>query len=201
MKINILNESENRMEFELIDASIAIANAIRRTLLSDIPHIAIDDIIIYKNTTIMNDEIIGHRISLVPLIYTGNINEIENTKVTIQKTFNIDTIETLYDKDFIFESKDCKIMCGTIPIVKGWNEQEIHLEGIIRKGCHHEHSKWAVCTVCFMKHVTKDEKRIVMEFETVGSISCKELLKKAIEIVIEKVERMDQYKVENNESN
>lgn len=45
-----------------------VANAIRRILISEIPIMAIDRAIIYQNTSIMHDEILAHRLGLLPIL-------------------------------------------------------------------------------------------------------------------------------------
>jgi DNA-directed RNA polymerases I and III subunit RPAC1 len=51
-----------------IDASIA--NAFRRILLAEVPTIAIEDVFVYNNTSIIHDEVLAQRLGLIPL--TGN---------------------------------------------------------------------------------------------------------------------------------
>ena len=42
-------------------------NAIRRIMLAELPKLAVDDVIIYDNTSALFDEIIAHRLGLVPI--------------------------------------------------------------------------------------------------------------------------------------
>ena len=44
-----------------------IANALRRIMLADVPSIAIEEVFFYKNTSIVQDEVLAHRLGLVPL--------------------------------------------------------------------------------------------------------------------------------------
>jgi len=55
------------MEFDLVGYDPAIANALRRILLSDIPSMAIEKVHMYQNTSIMQDEVLAHRLGLLPL--------------------------------------------------------------------------------------------------------------------------------------
>lgn len=48
-----------------IDA--AIANAFRRILIAEIPTLAIEDVFVFNNTSIIQDEVFAHRLGLVPL--------------------------------------------------------------------------------------------------------------------------------------
>lgn len=53
--------------FSLIGVDASIANAFRRILLAEIPTVAIEDVFIYNNTSIIQDEVLAHRLGLIPL--------------------------------------------------------------------------------------------------------------------------------------
>lgn len=55
------------LEFDMIGVHPGIANAFRRLMISDIPSMAIEKVIVSNNTTIIPDEILAHRLGLVPL--------------------------------------------------------------------------------------------------------------------------------------
>lgn len=58
---------EDRLTFDLVDAPPSHANALRRTLLSSVPSIALEVVGITKNDGIMPDEMLCHRLGLIPL--------------------------------------------------------------------------------------------------------------------------------------
>jgi DNA-directed RNA polymerase subunit L len=73
-KISSIIEENGVLRFRLYDVNVSFANAIRRTILSDIPTLVMRDspyeastINISKNTTRLNNEIIRHRLSCVPI--------------------------------------------------------------------------------------------------------------------------------------
>lgn len=55
------------MEFDMIGVRPAIANAFRRLMLSEVPTMAIEKVYIYNNTSIIQDEVLAHRLGLIPL--------------------------------------------------------------------------------------------------------------------------------------
>mmetsp|Transcript_29810 Transcript_29810/g.45701 ORF Transcript_29810/g.45701 Transcript_29810/m.45701 type:complete len:396 (-) Transcript_29810:41-1228(-) len=57
----------NELVFEMSGVDVSFANALRRILLSDIPTVAIEHVYMWNNTSIVHDEVLAHRIGLVPL--------------------------------------------------------------------------------------------------------------------------------------
>ena len=54
-------------EFDLVGVDASIANAIRRTLMAEVPTVAIEHVYIWNNTSIIQDEVLSHRLGLIPL--------------------------------------------------------------------------------------------------------------------------------------
>jgi len=67
IKINVVKMNKTDMEFDLIGFDPALANAFRRILLAEVPSMAIEKVHIYQNTSIMQDEVLSHRLGLIPL--------------------------------------------------------------------------------------------------------------------------------------
>lgn len=53
--------------FDLIGVDASIANALRRVMLAEVPTMAIEHVYIFNNTSIVHDEVLAHRMGLVPL--------------------------------------------------------------------------------------------------------------------------------------
>ncbi|KAF2442182.1 DNA-directed RNA polymeras-like proteines I and III subunit RPAC1 [Karstenula rhodostoma CBS 690.94] len=69
MRIEFQHEHANKLDltFSLIGVDTSLANALRRILISEVPTLAIEDVFIYQNTSIIQDEVLAHRLGLVPL--------------------------------------------------------------------------------------------------------------------------------------
>ena len=67
LQINVLRRDENDLIFEMIGVDAPIANAFRRIMLSEVPSMAIEKIVYITNTSIIQDEVLAHRIGLVPI--------------------------------------------------------------------------------------------------------------------------------------
>lgn len=66
-EINIVSLSQTDMEFDMVGVDAAIANSIRRILLAEVPTMAIETVAIWNNTSIIQDEVLAHRLGLIPI--------------------------------------------------------------------------------------------------------------------------------------
>mmetsp|Transcript_36991 Transcript_36991/g.80029 ORF Transcript_36991/g.80029 Transcript_36991/m.80029 type:complete len:292 (-) Transcript_36991:6-881(-) len=79
------------MEFDLIGVSPSFANALRRILISEVPTMAIEHVFFLNNTSTIPDEVVAHRLGLIPIAadpsmfsYRGDAaGEAKNEKNTI----------------------------------------------------------------------------------------------------------------------
>ena len=67
LKMKIIRLEGLEMELDIIGVDPSIPNAFRRIMLSDIPTMAFDKVLIYNNTSIIQDEVLAHRLGLIPL--------------------------------------------------------------------------------------------------------------------------------------
>ncbi|CAD6896721.1 unnamed protein product [Tilletia controversa] len=67
LQLRITRLSPYRIEFDLIGVDASIANALRRTLIAEVPTVAIEHVYVFNNTSIVQDEVLAHRLGLVPL--------------------------------------------------------------------------------------------------------------------------------------
>jgi len=67
MKIEITSLNDEDLEFELIGVDASIANALRRIMMAEVPTMAIESVYIKNNTSVIQDEVLAHRIGLIPL--------------------------------------------------------------------------------------------------------------------------------------
>ena len=55
------------IDFVLSHTTLALANSLRRTMLAEIPTLAIDLVEVSSNTSVLADEFLAHRLGLIPL--------------------------------------------------------------------------------------------------------------------------------------
>jgi DNA-directed RNA polymerase I and III subunit RPAC1 len=95
LKIEITRLNEESIEFDLIGVDAAIANALRRILLAEVPTIAIEHVWIAINSSIIQDEVLAHRVGLIPIKVDPRkldyvVNDEETDRDTIVFHFDIE---------------------------------------------------------------------------------------------------------------
>ncbi len=66
MEVDILEEKGKKMKFLLKDSKPQFANALRRTMIGKVPTMAVEEVDFINNTSGLFDEIIAHRIGMIP---------------------------------------------------------------------------------------------------------------------------------------
>ena len=182
-------------------------NAIRRILISEIPSLAIDYVNIKNNESIYHDEIISHRLGLIPF----NSEETYKFNYYWEKSDNILkyvkyelNIKNETEKDIYVTSKDLKIVniknmdniqkkiynnvkpiYNDIIITKLKPNQSISLNCLIKKGIGKEHSKFQPVNVVEFKKI--DENKYKLNIETSGVIKSKKIYELLLKIFKDKL--------------
>ncbi|MFX0091450.1 MAG: DNA-directed RNA polymerase subunit D [Candidatus Hodarchaeota archaeon] len=162
MEIQTLKKTNSFFQFIINGVSPAIVNALRRTMLAEVPTLAIDEVIIIENTSPLYDEIIAHRLGLIPLrtdLETYLLPEVcacggegcQSCEVSLTLQKKADTDATIvFSSDL--QSYDPAVVPiePNIPILKLAKGQTILVEAIARLGKGKNHAKWQpVSTVAY----------------------------------------------------
>ena len=67
MKITMLERTEDTLRVHIEGIRPGLMNALRRIIISETPTMAIEEVVILENQSPLFDEIIAHRLGLVPL--------------------------------------------------------------------------------------------------------------------------------------
>ena len=184
MNFKILTLEDRYIKFEIRGITSAVANALRRTLINDIPKLAIHKVTfhhgqirdlegnVYDSSTPLFDEIIAHRLGLIPLPTDLSMkfrdecdhpSDVGCPLCTVTYTLNKHGPTTVYSGDLIpVEDSSFKPVDPLIPIVKLKENQAILLEAEAIMGTARQHAKWQVTSgVSYKYHreitVRKDE--------------------------------------------
>ncbi len=154
MDVKILEkDKENKRLILLVKKTTpSLVNALRRTILERVPTMAIEDVELRKNSSILYDEIIAHRLGLIPL--TTDLKSYNFQKdckcggvgcslCTLKLSLTAKGQGIVYSSKL--KSQDPKVIPinENIPIVKLFGEQQLQLEATAILGTGEMHSKWS----------------------------------------------------------
>lgn len=174
-KIEIRKLDQTYCEFLLTGTDVSIANALRRVILAEVPTIAIELVEIEKNTTVLNDEFIAHRLGLIPLVSTdvhnmktiyeaGEDEEVEDVVFTLdvvctsEDTLSVTSDDLILDSNYPrvapigYRGRESRDVKGIL-IVKMRRGQELRLKAIARKGIGKDHAKWNPVATAVFQHL------------------------------------------------
>ena len=78
-RVVIQHKTRDDISFTLNQTDLSIANALRRTMIAEVPTMAIDLVEIEENSTVLVDEFIVHRLGLIPL-QSDHLENIQYTR-------------------------------------------------------------------------------------------------------------------------
>lgn len=165
-RVVIRDISTTNVNFVLTNVALAFANSIRRTILAEVPIMAIDLVEIEANTSVLADEFLAHRLGLIPLSATG-VDEVLYTRdceceqycgycsviLTLNAKCTGDEIMKVYARDLIVGADRPNQNVGN-PVILDPDQQgalicklrrgqELRMKCVAKKGIAKEHAKWA----------------------------------------------------------
>jgi len=166
VEIEILEKTDDYMRFIVKGVNVPFVNALRRIMLTEVPAMAIDELVILENSSMLNDEILAHRMGFIPLktdLDSYNLpgectckSEFGCNLCRLTLTLETEATEktiTVYSRDLKSENLDITPVSDKIPIVKLAPEQKIKLEAYARLGKGKDHAKWQPVSMCTYKYL------------------------------------------------
>ena len=204
MKIEILEKTDTVLKVDFTNTPRSYANAIRRFSISEVPCMAIDEVVILENSSIMYDELISHRLGLVPLktdlsrfVLPENCDCESSLGCSQCRVLLVLDVEakngtlTVYCKDMVSEDDYVIPNNPEIPIVKLSTGQRIKLEAYAKLGKGHEHAKWQPVCKSILKEVDGKNDSFILHLESVGSLTAQEIFLKSIELMRNSVQNFE----------
>ncbi len=179
MKINIVEMTPTKAQFVITDTSPAFANALRRTIISNVPKMALDNVefhlgpimdekgAAFESVSPLFDEIVSHRLGLIPIptdLDAFNFrakctcNGEGCPSCTIMYSLNKKGPCTVYSGDLepVGDSK-YKIKDDLIPIVKLAEDQALLVYATAELGTGKQHAKWQAALGAGYRYFAKIE--------------------------------------------
>ena len=125
MEIKNKKETKNTLEFKIINENEVFANTLRRTIITNVPVFAVDEIAVIKNESPMYNETIAHRVAMIPFTYSDKHTTKQECKCkegcdkcSVILTLNKKGKSSVYSGDFKSSDKNVVPICPDILITK-----------------------------------------------------------------------------------
>ncbi len=183
MEIKKIDKGDRTIKFALKGVTPAFVNALRRTIKTQVKTFAVDTVNIYENTSVMFNEMLAHRLGMLP-IQTDTKTYKKKDKVTLM--VEKEGPCTVYSKDIRSTDPKIEVIDKKIPIVKLGKDQKIKIEmdAVVDSG--KTNSKWIPGILSY--NYNKDTFTITLE--SFGGMEPKEILEQAVEELKQKTEEL-----------
>ena len=160
MEIRILenNKEQGKLSFILKDSDHVYANTLRRLMIDEVPTMAIEDVEFSKNNSILYDEVVAHRLGLLPLktdLKSYNLPDkckCESkgcNRCSLKMVLRASKTGNVYASEIKSKDPAVKPVYGDTPIVKLLKGQSLELEATAVLGNGRQHTKWSPCHVYY----------------------------------------------------
>lgn len=155
MNIKKLQEDSARATYEFSDCSPGYVNAIRRYGLAKVPVMAVDTVEFRQNTSALYDEMLAHRIGLVPLTtdlksYALPMADAAPSAAThVNLSLSAKGPCVVYSSDLKSDDATIKPVYGTIPLVKLTQGQSVDFVASACLGKGDDHAKYSPGLITF----------------------------------------------------
>ncbi|KAL0266100.1 UNVERIFIED_CONTAM: hypothetical protein PYX00_011816 [Menopon gallinae] len=154
IKLELVRREGNHLEFDMINTDCSVANALRRILISEIPTLAVEKVLIHKNSGVMPDETLAHRLGLIPIEADPEDvdgKELESLAFRIDVKNGESGIMNVYSHDIqCVQPSRRPWFKKNVLITRLAPKQEIEVEMFCSKGTGKEHAKWSpVCPATY----------------------------------------------------
>jgi DNA-directed RNA polymerase subunit D len=201
--VNILERADEKIVIKFNNVPRQYVNAIRRTSISEVPTLAIDDVVILENSSVMHDEAIAHRLGLIPLL-TNLDRFVMPHECDCKSTLGCSKCRVLLVLDSEANEKTKVVMSGElvsedelikpvskdIPIITLAPGQKLKFEAYARLGIGRDHAKWQPTSAAIVKD-GKDENESILVIETNKALTAEETLMAAIDKINSKIKNFN----------
>lgn len=202
--IEVIEKSDEKITLKFTNTPRQYVNSLRRLAISEVPTLAIDDVVILENSSVMHDEALAHRLGLIPL-KTDPSRFVMPHDCDCKSTLGCSKCRVLLvvdaeasDKsrvvssgELVSEDEKVKPVSRDIPIVVLAPSQKLKFEAYARLGIGKDHAKWQPTAAAIVKDGA-DENEIILTIESNGSIAAEDILMLACDRLISKVKEFKQ---------
>jgi len=165
VEIELLEKDRANMRLLIHGVDVPFINSLRRTILAEVPCMAIDEVVVIENSSVLQDEMIAHRLGLVPLktdLDSYNLpeecpckSELGCNLCRVSLALDAESPEgtrTVYSGELVSENPSIGPVTDRVPLAKLAKGQKLKLEAYARLGKGKKHAKWQPVSMCTYKY-------------------------------------------------
>lgn len=197
--VQVIEKSDQRIVVKFNNIPRQYVNSLRRLAISEVPTLAIEDVVILENSSVMHDEAIAHRLGLIPL-KTDPGRFVLPHECDCRSTLGCSKCRVLLvlaaeanektklvmSGEMISEDELVKPVSKDIPLIVLAPNQKIKFEAYARLGTGKDHAKWQPTSAAIVKD-GKDEHEILLIIESNGALTAEEILHISAERLLAKI--------------
>lgn len=197
--LEVVSKTNERIVLRFNNVPRQYINAIRRISISEVPTLAIDDVVMMENSSVMHDEAIAHRLGLIPLrtdlkryVLPQDCdcnNSLGCSKCRVLLVLDSeanDKTKVVTSGELVSEDEVARPVSRDVPIITLAPSQKLKFEAYARLGLGSNHAKWQP-TTCSTVTDGKDQNQSILTVETTGALTAEETIDAAIERLNSKV--------------
>lgn len=157
MEVEIRELNESKMRVFMSGVNPAFANSLRRAILQELPVLAVDEVEVMSNDSVMNDEILSHRLGQIPLNTPDGYRLPSECDCREGKCANCSVSLTLEKEgpgvvragDLESSDQEAVPTDESIPITRLDEGQSLEFTAIARLGVGKKHANWQPAVVAY----------------------------------------------------
>jgi len=202
--VEVVEKSDDMIVVKFSNVPRQYVNSLRRLAISEVPTLAIDDVVMLENSSVMHDEAVAHRLGLIPL-RTDPGRFVMPHECDCKSTLGCskcrvllvldseasDKSKVVLSGELVSEDELVKPVSKEIPIVVLAPSQKLKFEAYARLGTGKSHAKWQPTSAAVVKD-GKDDDEVILLIESNGALTAEEILLSAAERLASKIKAFKQ---------
>ncbi|MBI4017433.1 MAG: DNA-directed RNA polymerase subunit D [Candidatus Aenigmarchaeota archaeon] len=203
MKIKVGKKANEKMNFTIEGIDPPFANALRRAMMGEVSTLAIDETDVRENSSAIYNEVLAHRLALVPLQFDPKKMNLREECVCEGKgcvqcevvfVLKKEGPGTVYAKDLKSNNDDVRVMYDKMPLVLLMEGQKVELEAVARLGRGVDHAKWQAAIASYEYDPKTAGSSMTFEFrvESVCGLTPEQIVTLALDVLESKAKTFEE---------
>jgi DNA-directed RNA polymerase subunit D len=197
--VELLEKGDERISVKFKNVPREYVNALRRLAISEVPTLAIDDVVMIDNSSVVHDEAVAHRLGMIPLrtdlkrFVMPHDCDCKSTlgcsKCRVLLVLDSEATERtriVTSGELKSEDEEVKPVSNEIPILTLAPGQKVKFEAYARLGNGKSHAKWQPTSSAVVKN-GEDENESVLIIETNLALKPDEVILTASDMLSAKI--------------